>query len=137
MKTYSLLGIFLLFFCAISFISCSKDDSECNDIPEKIPNEEPTASYYVKYEAKGSVMNYIESIIVTTDKESETVTHKRSWSQTYGPVSKGFKASITAIGGWPTVNIYVCRGEEPFVLKKTSSSGSSTSSTSASYTIDF
>lgn len=136
MKTYSLLGI-LLFFCAFSFISCDKDDTERNDIPEKAPNEEPTASYYVKYEARGSVKNYIESIIVTTDKGSETITHRMSWSQTYGPVPKGFRASITAIGGWPTVNIYVCRGEEPFVLKKTSSSGSSTSSTSASYTIDY
>lgn len=136
MKINALIRILLL-FCTINLISCSKDNFESIDIPEEIPNEEPTASYYVKYEAMGSVRNFIESIIVTTDKGKETITKKRSWSQTYGPVSKGFKASITAIGGYPTVNIYVCRGEEPFVLKGSNSSGSSTSSASASYTIDY
>ena len=43
MKTYSLLGILLYFFCAVSFISCDKDDSE---------RSEDSTVYYVKYEAK-------------------------------------------------------------------------------------
>ena len=105
MKTYSLLGILLYFFCAVSFISCDKDDSE---------RSEDSTVYYVKYEAKGA-------------------------TQTYGPVSKGFRASITAKGGWATVNIYVCKGDEPFALKKSKSNnvGNSNTSTSASYTIDY
>ena len=41
--------------------------------------------------------------------------------------------------GWPTVYIYVCKGDEPFALKesKSNNAGSSNTSTSASYTIDF
>lgn len=128
-----LLGIFFLFFCIISFESCEKDDSE--------QSENSTAFYYVKYEAKGAMKYNIESVTVATGKGSETITtsKKRSWSQTYGSVSKGFKASITAKGGWPTVNIYICKGKEPFTLKKSNSNsvGSPTSSTSASYTIDY
>ena len=83
----------------------------------------------------------IESVTVSTDKGSETITtsKQRSWTQTYGPVSKGFRASITAKGGWATVNIYVCKGNEPFALKKSKSNnvGNSNTSTSASYTIDY
>ena len=89
MKTYSLLGILLYFFCAVSFISCDKDDSE---------RSEDSTVYYVKYEAKGAMKYNIESVTVSTDKGSETITtsKQRSWTQTYGPVSKGFRASITA-----------------------------------------
>ena len=132
MKTYSLLGIFLCFFCAVSFISCEKDDSERN---------ENSTVYYVKYEAKGAMKYNIESVTVSTGKGSETIatSKQRSWSQTYGPVSKGFRANITARGGWPTVYIYVCKGDEPFALKesKSNNAGSSNTTTSASYTIDF
>ena len=132
MKTYSLLGILLYFFCAVSFISCDKDDSE---------RSEDSTVYYVKYEAKGAMKYNIESVTVSTDKGSETITtsKQRSWTQTYGPVSKGFRASITAKGGWATVNIYVCKGDEPFELKKSKSNnvGNSNTSTSASYTIDY
>ena len=46
MKTYSLLGILLYFFCAVSFISCDKDDSE---------RSEDSTVYYVKYEANNEV----------------------------------------------------------------------------------
>lgn len=132
MKTYSVLGIFLCFFCAVSFIGCDKDDSE---------RSEDSTVYYVKYEAKGAMKYNLESVTVSTGKGSETFTisKQRSWTQIYGPVSKGFRANITARGGWPTVYIYVCKGDEPFALKESKSNnvGSSNTSTSASYTIDF
>ncbi|MGR5578019.1 hypothetical protein [Bacteroides thetaiotaomicron] len=132
MRIGFLLETLLLSFCIISFASCDKDDSE---------RSEDSTVYYVKYEAKGAMKYNLESVTVSTGKGSETIatSKQRSWSQTYGPVSKGFRANITARGGWPTVYIYVCKGDEPFALKESKSNnvGSSNTSTSASYTIDF
>ena len=132
MRISFLLETLLLSFCIISFASCDKDDSE---------RSEDSTVYYVKYEAKGAMKYNVESITVLTGKGSETIatSKQRSWSQTYGPVSKGFRTNITARGGWPTVYIYVCKGDEPFTLKESKSNnvGSSNTSTSASYTIDF
>lgn len=112
--------------------------------------KEPAANYYIKYEA------YVSSIIyegrearyvVSTDNGDITITTRRqSWSETYGPVEKGFTANITGStnvdysnGTTMTLNIYVCRGEEPFVFKASATDKifKGKQSLSASYKIDF
>jgi hypothetical protein len=55
------------------------------------------------------------------------------FSETFGPVSKGFNTSISATTNYPTIMntaIYVCKGNEPFVLK-------ATGGMEAEYVIDF
>ena len=117
------LFIYTIFLLAIS---CHKNDDTDNA-------NEPTI-YYVKYEASGNgSYSYVDKTIVATGDGDRTFTGTaRSWSETFGPVSKGFRAEITASGrgGIPRVAIYVCRGKEPFALKQTGNG-------SASYTIDF
>lgn len=108
-------------------------------------------NYYVKYEAKitsiyyGAEANYT----VSTENGAKTITtDSKSFSETFGPVKKGFTASITGQSEYPQTNssmvvsIYVCKGEEPFSLKaqdesKENSISDSGISASASYTIDF
>ena len=109
------------------------------------------ANYYVKYEATitsiyyGAEVNYV----VATEKGSQTITtDSKNLSEVFGPVQKGFTASISGKSDYPpvnssmVVNIYVCRGEEPFALKaqdvsKENSYSDTGISASASYTIDF
>lgn len=109
---------------------CSKDndqDSPVNGV-----------RYYVKYEVFVSSSHYGDLFVdVNTEKgtQSFTIPRSSSFSETFGPVSKGFAASVTArtnftVTGGIYSSIYVCRGEEPFVLKATGSS-------SADYVIDF
>lgn len=108
-------------------------------------------NYYVKYEANitgiyyGAEANYT----VSTENGAKTITtDSKSFSETFGPVKKGFTASITGQSEYPQTNssmvvsIYVCKGEEPFSLKaqdesKENSISDSGISASASYTIDF
>lgn len=101
------LFIYTIFLLAIS---CHKNDDTDNA-------NEPTI-YYVKYEASGNgSYSYVDKTIVATGDGDRTFTGTaRSWSETFGPVSKGFRAEITASGrgGIPRVAIYVCRGKEPF-----------------------
>lgn len=66
------------------------------------------------------------TVAVNTESGMQTISVSSlngylGFSETYGPVSKGFNASITAFiePGRPSTRIYVCRGEEPFVLKAT------------------
>ena len=108
-------------------------------------------NYSVKYEAKitsiyyGAEANYT----VSTENGTKTITtDSKSFSETFGPVKKGFTASISGQSEYPQTNssmvvsIYVCKGEEPFSLKaqdesKENSISDSGISASASYTIDF
>jgi hypothetical protein len=112
----------LMCVCAIMLSSCSKDDKDDD-------------GYYVKYEAKDSHY-YLMKVSVNTENGTQTFSVGGfSFSQTFGPVKKGFSARITASdntagGNFRTVSIYVSKGEEPFTLKQTGS-------TSASYVIDF
>lgn len=127
MKKLAILGLFSV---CLLLAGCKKED------------------YYVKYEAmiydiKGS--NYGMIVDVATDKGNETFNAKGStFSQTFGPVKKGFNAQIkitTEATCSAQVNIYACRGEEPFVLKKYNSKNLYPSYSnrylSTEYTIDF
>lgn len=101
--------------------------------------------YYVRYEynltfgpSYGS-QYYDKTITVNTDSGiKEFTTINNSFSETFGPVKKGFKASISVksengSSGTTNLRIYVSRGGEPFVLKATNESYLKT----ASYTIDY
>ena len=122
--------ILLLSFAAVMMMTgCGKDNEQ--DSPEN------DVRYYVKYEVSVSSI-YIGDLYVDakTEKGNQLfTTSSKLFSETFGPVSKGFAASVTAhadytITGGIYSSIYVCRGEEPFVLKATGSS-------SANYVIDF
>lgn len=118
----------LVIICLVfSLSSCSKDDNE------------PTTNdnYYVKYVIKGNgAYGRFSNWSATTPEGGYTNngTQVRSWNQTYGPVSKGFKCEVKIndyISGAPTIEIHVSKNDEPFSLK-----ANKTGST-ASYTIDF
>ncbi|MCR8910635.1 hypothetical protein NW211_01280 [Barnesiella sp. ET7] len=117
----------------LTFSSCTNEEPSPSNTQQ---GTETDANYYVKYTALayggvGYENARIESVTVETETGSKTIEpNVKSWEETYGPVSKGFKAKIQATGASKTVRIYVCRGEEPFVIKGEGSS-------SASYTIDF
>ena len=107
-----------LLFCAAIIFLCSSCFTDHDN-------------YYVKYEAIitptfGLPSRIVEATYnVSTEKgNTEITTDSFSWSETFGPVNKGFTASLSAkarviyISDAPmTLNIYVCRGEEPFVIK--------------------
>ena len=118
-RIITLLSISLIL---LSFSACTSDEPyvpDCHTEEETIT--EPEANYYIKYLAQGNRnAGWIKSI---TKQMS-------SWNETYGPVPKGFQASIKVSGYCEKTYIYVCRGEEPFVIKAEGKS-------SASYTIDF
>ena len=103
---------------AIFGSACSKDDENTeNDV------ESPAATYYVKYEASNT-LHYLESVCVTTEKGTQNFSvRNKSWTQTFGPVSKGFRASISVgvSGGYTTLQIYVSKNNGPFVYKGLSS----------------
>ncbi len=117
----------------LTFSSCTNEEPSPSNTQQ---GTETDANYYVKYTALayggvGYENARIESVTVETETGSKTIEpNVKSWEETYGPVSKGFKAKIQATGASKTVRIYVCRGEEPFVIKAEGSS-------STSYTIDF
>lgn len=125
-----------LLLLSLSFIlwGCGNDDDE--------PNDPSSGEYYVKYEAS-ITSSKIGTIYYTvnTDNGQTKISGGKSFSQTYGPVKKGFHASIKSNANnlyevsMNEVKIYVCRGSEPFSLKASSSSRNKHASTS--YTIDF
>jgi len=119
------------------FIAVLIAASSCNE-EDICPNNETEAkdSYYVRYEIQGAgTYNYFSNWAVTTPQGKYTSSgyQVKSWTQTYGPINKGFKCDAQVYDGNCTIEIYVSRNQEPFALKVTKTGSSS----SASYTIDF
>ena len=116
----------------ISLSSCNKDKDK---VEMGISDE-----YYVKYVLKGNgTYIYFSDFSVYTDQGNVSFSgyQYHSWNQTYGPVKKGFRASVS-VGSSVTAEIYVSKNNGPFALKASKSGGnSSTSNISQSYTIDF
>ena len=114
------LSVLLFGIVAIIMSGCSKDKG----------------SYYVRYDVTlTSVYIGTMTVEVNTEKGVQSFqTPSKTFSETFGPVNKGFNASVSASHdlyyGTLNTSIYVCKGEDPFVLKATGSS-------SAEYTIDF
>lgn len=111
------LVLFLSLAATIMMASCTKDD----------------ANYYVRYEAEACnpYPGYL-LLGVNTENGLQTIEVSRNvFSETYGPVQKGFHAAIYISSVRATsASIYVSKGEEPFVLK-------ATGQTSAEYVIDY
>lgn len=102
-------------------------------------------NYYVRYEAS-IPSGYSGKVTVNTEIGPQTFSTGRVYTETFGPVTEGFKSSIniscTAEGliknSYITVSIYVSKNTEPFVLKASNSGHSSnTKSISTNYRINF
>lgn len=91
--------------------------------------------YYVKYEVTATSI-HIGNMQVDVNTGTGIQSFKTSsklYSETFGPVSKGFNASVSATSNYGALlytSIYVSKGEEPFVLK-------ATGGPTAEYVIDF
>ena len=132
-SNFSEKGIFkikLLIICILSFFafsSCSKDDNNTPTTPD---------NYYVKYVIHGNgTYGRFSNWTATTPQGNYTNSgiQVTGWSQTYGPVNKGFLCKVQ-IGSFidraPTIEIHVSKNQEPFALKV------SNDGNSASYTIN-
>lgn len=110
----------------VTFVSCDKEGI----------NNNPTGTndnYYVKYIISSSYPSVFSNWSVNTPQGTYTKNNyqTRHWEQTYGPVKKGFKCEVQVERGYPTIEIYVSKSQEPFALKTTKEGQS------ASYIIDF
>lgn len=120
----------LLIICIMSiftFSSCSKVDNTAAVTPD---------NYYVKYVIHGNgTYGRFSNWTATTPQGNYTNSgiQVTSWSQTYGPINKGFLCKVQ-IGSFidraPTIEIHVSKNQEPFALKV------SNDGNSASYTIN-
>lgn len=106
-------------------ISCSNDDN----VAEVVDN----TRYYVKYTADfhSSLINSPKTVTVNTEIGVQTfnlseTTRTVTWEETFGPVKKGFVASISCTMNqkWSQADygvaakISISRDKEPFTLKK-------------------
>jgi hypothetical protein len=120
----------LLIICILSvfaFSSCSKEENNVASTPD---------NYYLKYVIHGNgTYGRFSNWTATTPQGNYTNSgiQVTGWSQTYGPVNKGFLCKVQ-IGNFidlaPTIEIHVSKNQEPFALKV------STDGNSASYTIN-
>ena len=146
------IGIALTFFIVFS---CSDDSDEhyeelinlITSDTSHVDNSEEQ-NYYVKYEVTIYPTNYV--VLSTINVAIETGTQSfdidpNGFSETFGPVKKGFTASIDAYLASQANNkefairIYTCKGNEPFVLKAYNYSTEDSRNTplTARYTIDY
>lgn len=106
---------YLLFITFTTILwGCGGDDE---------PDNNADAEYYVKYEAVVSSF-YTGTVTynVTTEKGIQKFESGKSFSQTFGPLKKGFNTMITAntqnlFRADCNLRIYIARGTEPFALK--------------------
>lgn len=116
---------------SLVLLSCKKEEKT------PVSNDE----YYVKYSIKGNgTYSYFNVFSVHSDQGVKSFSgyQYRSWTQTYGPVKKGFNASMTVSSSNVTAEIYVSKNNGPFALKASKSGGGvSNSHVSLSCVIDF
>lgn len=136
MKRIALL-LSLTIVCGLSFLSCSSGDEP-----------KGKADYYVKYEVymRTNHINATKKITVSTDNGVKSYkcsdSSSFSWEATYGPVSRDFIANLNctvdngsyAYASEIQARIYICRGQEPFVVK---AEGEGKTTLSLNYQIDF
>ena len=123
-------AVSLAIFIALS--SCKKDETKTTTTND---------DYFIKYVITGNgTYIYFSDFSVSTNEGNKSFSgyQYKSWNQTYGPVKKGFNASVSVTSSLVTVEIYVAKNDGPFALKASKSGGnSSTSNISQSYTIDY
>ena len=104
-----------------TFSSCKKEGTN-----QTVTND----NYYVRYTIKGNgAYGRFSNWTATTPQGTYTNsgTQVSSWSQTYGPLSIGFKSEVRIgnyISGAPTIEIHVSKNSEPFALKVTNTGNS-------------
>ena len=126
-----ILNLFLILLILISFTNCGSETPEVPEIPEKEeivypikPDNKEEDVYYVKYTAKSTrTFGPLGNIILKPESGVDRTIYsvKYSFEQTYGPVSKGFKAKMTVKGSATSMEISVCKNNEPFAVKTTKS----------------
>lgn len=136
---------FIFFAMIFTIYSCENNNTPQPNTPNTDQSgDKEEERYYIKYTATCvciySGINM--EVKVNTEQGLTTFVCGKSFSETFGPVPKGFKCEI--IGTNPssstkdysdiTVSIHVARGKEPFVLKATDNQ---MGSSQTSYTIDF
>ena len=122
-KVLSFISVVSVLMCLLT--GCSKNDD----------------LYYVKYEliVTGSYAVNTQ-ITLNTEKGEQSFKSGYEFSETFGPVEKGFMAKIMVSGDRnlsANVRIYVCRGDEPFVLKATNTFTLDSYGKVMTYKIDF
>ena len=112
-KVFSFISVVSVLLCFLT--GCSKND-----------DSNSKSQYYVKYETDvvSTYSGNITFITVNTEKGELLFNTGKVFSETFGPVGKGFTTRIKAYTNTyyaksVNVRIYVCRDEEPFVLKET------------------
>lgn len=116
-----------LFVITILFVSCNDYYTSQPSVVVEDNNE-----YYVKYTVSTNYP-YIFSNVVYADVNgtgSMRNYQTRNWSETIGPVKKGFRAFVRNENGTANDKIEVSKNGGPFALKAQGEN-------SASYTIDF
>ena len=104
-----------------TYSSCKKEGTN-----QTVTND----NYYVRYTIKGNgAYGRFSNWTATTPQGTYTNsgTQVSSWSQTYGPLSIGFKSEVRIgnyISGAPTIEIHVSKNSEPFALKVTNTGNS-------------
>lgn len=127
-QTYFVGFMMIISLIILSISSCNKEKEE----EVKTIEAELNDNYYIKYIISASYPRIFSDWTVSTPdgNYSKTGYQTRSWTQTYGPVKKGFKCYVRVNNGMSTKEIHVAKNQEPFALKVT------TENSSASYIID-
>lgn len=127
-ETMKKISVLLIGLLTMIMVSCSKDNDDSTQINDR---------YYVRYDVTVTTIHIggTMSLILNTENGMQNFqTTSKVFSETFGPVNKGFNTSVSASTSYSdgilSSSIYVCKGNEPFVLKATGTS-------SAEYTIDF
>jgi len=133
-----------LAFCILTIISC---DNGTTDKIYVYSESESENIYYVKYELSSGNNNMFANIANENGIINIRI-NSNSYSEIFGPFSKGFLTSVefgvhdsaTTINSLNTnIRIYVCRNNEPFALKAFSLNNNvyKGSSIEINYVIDF
>ncbi|MBQ4478800.1 MAG: hypothetical protein II945_09375 [Bacteroidales bacterium] len=134
-----------LLITSVAILLVVLSDCKKTEEPDDVKVED---RYYVKYEVEinkniGTNTNHITVKTENGDMSFQT-TGNKSFSETFGPVKKNFKARIQVYveemrTATVTVRIYVSKGKEAFVLKKINSATDPLQANPvvAEYTIDF
>lgn len=126
MKQFNSLLFGVLLGFSMCFIACDSNEWESNfNVGTKVDTETKD-NYYVKYIIKCDYPAIFSDWTVTTPEGtySKMDYQTRGWNQTYGPVKKGFKCEAIVERGKPTIEIHVAKNEEPFALKRITTTGS-------------
>ena len=113
MKKYLFLFVML---SSVLLLSCGKSD-------DTKPDDETKDFYYVRYEASVSTVHIPTTYItVNTDYGIKKFEVGKTFEETFGPVSKDFRAEIDVYSsgaGWAetTASIYVSKNNGPFAMK--------------------